>query len=862
MPERHWRLDLEREIGKLTSELIDDCRDLPTVRDGPGRPQAPTVPGYEVLGEIARGGMGVVFKAHQVRADRPVALKMIRSGADAGAEELARFRTEAAAAARLQHPHIVQVYEVGEHDGRLFFSLELCEGGSLAQKLAGTPQAPRQAAEWVETLARAVQYAHQKGVIHRDLKPANVLLTADGALKVGDFGLAKHIHQDRGDTQTGAILGTPNYMAPEQAEGKVHEVGPLADVYALGAILYECLTGNPPFKGTSVLDTLEQVRTAEPVSVRELQPKVPRDLETICLKCLQKAPRKRYASAMELADDLRRFLDGQPIRARPVGAGERLVKWARRRPVLASLAAGIVVGLAVATWQWVRAETALAAEKHQQTETLAALEQVTREQKQTAAALATAKEHRRRWSLALIEMSSSFVYPWMAQQPGLRPAQKQYLERLAVHYGKLVAVTGDEPEVQHGAARAWLNLGVIQYRLGRMKEAKEAYQQSRALFNQLAQQFPATVAYRYDLAKAEHNLALVMDDTGQTKEAEQLLRSALKLQELAAGPPDDPKEQHEYAKTMVDLAAVLGERGPEEGLKLVKRATTLHDELARRHPEEPDYRRTQATAHFALGKRLHQLGQWHDAKKAYEKAVDVLRKLTAEFRNEATYWRFLARSLNGLGLLQKDKYQLGEADKTLLAAVNVSRSLVAAYPVAPDLKSELGASLHNAALVWLVKDNYRLPFLKSTAGLKQARLMFTEAADHQRKALEINPINPTYLKYLRNHTMMLTETHLRLGDHAEAAREAAKLPPLYPDKWDEYHRAVKFLAKCAALARSAGDPLSAEKHVRQAIEVLRPAVRGKFCDIAALKNEWAFVPLRQSKAFQKFLSELPPQKAP
>ncbi len=291
--------------------------DLTEPAPGRGGPAGRAGPhGYELFEELGRGGMGIVYRARQVGLDRTVAIKMIRAGAYATPAERARFRAEAEAVARLQHPNIVQVYEVGEHDGQPFFSLEHVDGGSLARELDGAPLPARRAAELVEVLARAVQAAHGRGVVHRDLKPANVLLARDGVPKVADFGLAKRLDGDGGMTQTGALLGTPSYMAPEQAGGTARSAGTAADVYGLGAILYECLTGRPPFKGPTVLDTLDQVRTQDPAPPRLLQPGVPRDLETICLKCLQKAAAHRYPSAGELAADLRRFLDGEPVRAR------------------------------------------------------------------------------------------------------------------------------------------------------------------------------------------------------------------------------------------------------------------------------------------------------------------------------------------------------------------------------------------------------------------------------------------------------------------------------------------------------------------------------------------------------------------
>jgi hypothetical protein len=316
------------------------------------------LPGYEILGELGRGGMGVVYRARQVGLNRVVALKMILHGPHAGADDLARFRTEAEAIARLRHPNIVTVYEIGEHQGKPFFSQEFCSGGSLDRQLAGTPIKPEFAARLVRTLAEAMHAAHQANVIHRDLKPANVLLGADGSPRITDFGLARKLDQ-AGQTLTGAVMGTPSYMAPAQAEGK-KQVGPLADVYALGAILYECLVGRPPFKAATPLDTILQVVSEEPVAPRQLNAGVPLDLETICLKCLCKEPQRRYSSAQALADDLKRWQRHEPISARAVGSLERGVRWTRRNPVVAGLIAALafvlVGGFAVGFWQWLRAE--------------------------------------------------------------------------------------------------------------------------------------------------------------------------------------------------------------------------------------------------------------------------------------------------------------------------------------------------------------------------------------------------------------------------------------------------------------------------------------------------------------------------
>jgi serine/threonine-protein kinase len=320
----------------------------------------PRVPGYEVEAVLGRGGMGVVFKARHLRLNRLVALKMALAGAYAGPQELARFQREAEAVAGLRHPNVVQIYDVGDSDGRPYFTMEFVEGGSLAQKLSGTPQPARQAAALLASLAGAVQAAHQSGIVHRDLKPANVLLGADGTPKITDFGLARRLQGGAGLTQSGAPLGTPSYMAPEQARGQTHAIGPAVDVYALGAILYELLTGRPPFQGETPTETVLQVLSQEPVSPARLNPKVPRDLETICLKCLHKEPQRRYATAAALAEDLARFGRNEPIAARPAGLPERTAKWVRRHPTPSALLAAslLLVILLVGGGLWLAVQQA------------------------------------------------------------------------------------------------------------------------------------------------------------------------------------------------------------------------------------------------------------------------------------------------------------------------------------------------------------------------------------------------------------------------------------------------------------------------------------------------------------------------
>jgi serine/threonine protein kinase/tetratricopeptide (TPR) repeat protein len=315
--------------------------------EAPAIPGAPEIPGYRVLGELGRGGAGVVYKARQLSLNRVVALKVIHGGHHSMPGAVERFRAEAGAVARFQHPNIIQVYEVGEFEGLGYLTLEFAAGGSLETAIAGAPQDPGTSAALIEELAWAIHHAHERGIVHRDLKPANIVMTECRVPKITDFGLAKLLEQEMGATVSGTILGTPSYMAPEQLLGLSSEITRAADVYALGAILYELLTGRPPFKGATPLSTLDQVANQEPLVPSTLQRNTPADLETICMKCLEKVPSRRYPTAEALASDLRRFLDGRPILARPSPTWEKAAKWARRHPSLASALAGVVVAISV-----------------------------------------------------------------------------------------------------------------------------------------------------------------------------------------------------------------------------------------------------------------------------------------------------------------------------------------------------------------------------------------------------------------------------------------------------------------------------------------------------------------------------------
>jgi tetratricopeptide (TPR) repeat protein len=571
-----------RESLTLSLPAAQENGTLPTLTASPGTVQ---IPGYELLEEVGRGGMGVVYRARDQRLGRVVALKMILAGGHAGAEELARFRTEAEAIARLQHPGIVQVFEVGEHEGRPFLSLEYCAGGSLEKWLDGTPHPPRQAAELVRALAVSIDTAHQANIIHRDLKPANVLLsvvssplsvaataeqrTTDNGqrniLKITDFGLAKKLDVDAGATQTGAIMGTPSYMAPEQAQGEKH-VGPAVDIYALGAILYECLTGRAPFKAPTPFETLAQVVADEPVPPRRLVRGTPRDLETICLKCLHKAPARRYASAGELADDLGRYLDGQPVLARPVSRLERGVKWVARRPAAAGL-----IGVSIAALLLLAGVTVTFVLRLQEQKTIAEGAREQADLKAREAEDARTETERQRWraqqnekhARAVVDIfTSKAINDPRLHEPGLADIRREWLNKAQELYKVIAMQSGNNLELRTEQAKAFSQLVMLMDEGDNADETEKTYARARELWELLIQENPKRAEFRKELASLVASRAGPAQKKHQPKRAETYLLEALRLHEdLARREPGKPEYQGQVAATINNLALFYKDTG-------------------------------------------------------------------------------------------------------------------------------------------------------------------------------------------------------------------------------------------------------------------------------------------------------------
>jgi tetratricopeptide (TPR) repeat protein len=580
----------------------------------------PQVPGYEILGELGRGGMGVVYQARQLALGRIVALKMILAGSHAAPDDLQLFRAEAEKMARLQHAHIVQVYEIGEHQGLPYFSLEFCAGGSLHHKLQGTPLKPRDAARLLETLARAVAVAHDKQLVHRDLKPHNVLLDEHGEPKIADFGLARRLDA-AGQTQTGTIKGTASYMAPEQARGE--RVGPLADVYGLGAVLYELLTGRPPFLADNTVAILGQVLFQEPVPVRRLQPAAPRDLETICLCCLHKVAHRRYPSALALAEDLRRYQAGEPIVARPVGRLERAWKWARRRPAVASLAAllivAVAVGFALVTWKWQDESAARAlAESNEQIaneqrdaatvardkESLARQEEE-RAKKKEADARQLAEDQKKEAfrqrdfarkyfkkaqdAVKTLLVESSQDPDYLRDVPGLAVVRRKLLEKALLAQQGFLEDQSDDPVVREAAGYTYMLVAELQTEQEHFDKADAAFQQGLAIFQRLAAQFPESQDYRAALAASHYAFGNYLRQRERYAEAVQQMSKAIAIdQDLVGQFPDNLEYVFELATAHDGLGMTHFQAGAEaDAEKHLLTAGQYQKKLLARWPPNP-----------------------------------------------------------------------------------------------------------------------------------------------------------------------------------------------------------------------------------------------------------------------------------
>jgi tetratricopeptide (TPR) repeat protein/predicted Ser/Thr protein kinase len=695
----------------------------------------PAIPDCELLEELGRGGAGVVFKAQQPNLGRMVAVKMLVSGVHAGAAERQRFQAEARAAARLQHPNIVRIYQVGEVEDRPYLVMEYLAGGPLSARLRGTPRPAREAAELLRTLARAVHCAHEQGILHRDLKPGNVLLERDGTPKIADFGLAKHFDPEAlrreegaeekpsdvaGLTETGQVLGTPSYMAPEQARGAIRELKPAADVYALGAILYELLTGRPPFRGVSAMEILLGVLNEEPLPPRRLEPGVPRDLETICLKCLEKRPQARYTSAAELADDLDRFLAGEPIRARPVSRLGRTIKWARRRPAEAALLTVSAVALAIIVGGLIGHQVQL---DQKNIELAGALSDTDKQRQRNVNLLRTA--------LQVIEEQGDFADEQLRSLPHTDLVRQQLLERRLRYYDPILAQEPGDAPMRQTQGVAYLALGITNQRLRRYAEAEEAYQKALARFEPAEKEEP-TPEHRFQLARALVQWGTLMQAKDRDEEAEQSLRRGYTLLEQLVADHPEPAYRRFFGVAGNNLGRFFDHRKRfEEARETYQQVIRLRRQLADDYPEEDRYLWDLYVSHnnlggLYLGRFLEAELAIHDAttraraeelakqtRQAFDDARTVLDKLAPRHADSVEYRYVLAGLYLNLGILDRERAP-AEALKAYRQAVPLWTKLHDDFPAAPeytqkaaDASTQLGLLLEAAGQQAAARDAFR-----------------------------------------------------------------------------------------------------------------------------------------------------------
>ena len=648
----------ERGAGPSSTELGDSASRRKSQwprKSRDARPVEPP-PGYELLEEIGRGGMAVVFRAKQQILNRIVALKMLLAGGVASKEVLARVQQEARAVAQLQHPGIVQIHEVGEHRGLPYLSLEYVPGGTLHDWLGGRPLPPLEAARVIEQLARTTQYAHERGVVHRDLKPANVLLTErpstsqpsatipvgevtppnvatlarawdsedsnprsgergyEPQTKISDFGLARVLGSRSDLTATGQVIGTPSYMAPEQAAGTADDVSPAQDIYSLGAILYELLTGRPPFRGSSLFDTLEQVRTTDAVPPRQLQPRVPRDLETICLKCLEKSPARRYATALALAEDLRSVQEGNTISARPAGSFERSWKWVRRYPAIASLAL-LTVLLTIFGAAGIMREARRATLSEQQA----------RHDKQRADILRIDADRQRdeaRDQRRLAEASQKNA----EQQRTLAEA-----ERLKAEQAQTQAEASLDETMKAINSLAVLG-GSLRYQPGQQALSKRLYDDTLQLYENLAKRQGDNPAVRRQRILALINSGEIHRTVRDSDKAEKLLLQATELIEAdLKSSPDDLSLNDQAATAYWQLAVLYKDISrPKESLPFFHKQLAVIDTELRLQPDNLNFLSRKANAITNECVVLKHLGKGAEAAARYEEAIAILREVRSK----------------------------------------------------------------------------------------------------------------------------------------------------------------------------------------------------------------------------------------
>jgi serine/threonine-protein kinase len=804
--------------------------------------ERPAVTGYEILGELGRGGMGVVYKARHIKLDRVVALKMVLAGAHAGKDQLARFYTEAQAVAHLHHHNIIQIYEVGEQSGLPYFSLEFVDGGSLSEKTAGKPQPPKEAVDMVWRLAEAMSYAHQHGIVHRDLKPMNVLLMRDGTPKITDFGLAKRLEgESSSQTRSGAILGTPSYMAPEQALGEVHDVGPLTDVYALGAMLYELLTGRPPFLAATPMDTVIQVIRDEPVPPSQLQPGLPRDAETICLKCLQKEQLKRYASAGELAEDLQRFLAGEPIKARPVSTPERLWRWCRRNPRVALLSAAVILLLVTAAV----GSTAAAFVIHREKDAAVEARKLA-EKNEYAAKVArdeadeNAKVAAEQGSLAVDSLYKvvTKIQSRLSDKPALRPLRQELLDEAFEGLERVVNTSQSSSLVGRTKAAAHQSMGDISLYLGRLEQALEQFGRMHKLLEALADAEPDNPNAVRNLAVSFGKLGDVADRLGQTANALLHYERSLELRErYLSMEPDNPLAEQGLAETCGRLGRLLVLAGdPTRALPYCLRSLRLREAGCKREPENEIAAQELASVYSILGDVSIRLDNPALAREYSDKYVNTFEELAAAHPDNSMMRGNLLVAYVRSGDLLLQLRENEAARDYHAKAVQPLRDMLVEDAQNATVKRNLSVALYGLGTACL-------------------RLGDSTASDRFQECLNLRKELAA-----RDQSDARAQTDLmlalpRCGEHAPAAEIAERLR----ERATQNPKNLYNIACCYALCSAAVDPDEAtvrDRYAAFAFAALRDAIAHGYKALGQLRTDPDLDSIREQPEYLKVVEEL------
>lgn len=735
---------------------------------------------YELLERIGRGGMGIVYRARQLRANRVVALKVLRRdllrslSQEPHPAAMERFRHEVQAAARLEHENVVSVYEVGDVAGEPFFSMHYVAGGSLLDALRDGPISCRRAAGYLERVARAVEEAHRHGILHRDLKPQNILVdAATDRAYVADFGLAKLQETGEDLTQSGEIMGSPPYMSPEQARDSAH-VTASTDVYALGATLYHVVTGRPPFHAATPLETIRQVIQVEPVPLRRLNPAIDADLETICLKCLDKEPARRYPSALALADDLRRYLDHQPIQARPVGWPGRSARWCRRNPLIAGLIAStctlLIVALAATVAGYVR----------------------------TAAALRRAEAGYRHARETVDRFYTQVSEETLLNQHGMQPLRRELLQQALDYYQQLIRERSQDPALQDELALTCYRVGRITEQVDSPDQSLAAYRQAVELQQRLVQQTPADLQRRQALGDTFNALGGVLARRGDPDDAYAAYSQAAAIREaVAAACPQTCEPRRALANTYMNQGLVEKDRGhTAPARELFQRAQQLRRQLLREEPQSVKIRRDLAIGCYNLANlRLsaadrdldgaqadfeealrwfedlleedphdldnqyrratcyRMLGDIHCVRKEYEaagrqyaRAVEHSQTLAARNPEVSKYQAALACLQMNVGQFERDRGRPDEARECFAAALAILTELIGQCPAVADYRRD-----------WAVT-RIALAELDSAAGRPQdAREHLQQAEQRIRELRSQFPENPEYQRLLQEIAATLAQ---------------------------------------------------------------------------------------------------------